>query len=165
MMKRKFLVDSHLAKLARWLRMLGYDAEIKPDPQAPLGEFVWQARMNNRVALTVRRHVPRDLKNDLVVLSHGTIADQLRELKRFNLISIPESIDLAESRCSICNAPLKQLSTKNPSDRPILLGHPELKPGTLKRYNDFFSCTNPRCGKLYWEGAHWCRIKQVLESL
>ncbi len=161
----KFLLDSHLGKLARWLRMLGYDAEIKRDPQEPLGAFVWQARESSRIPVTVRKQVPKDLEDDLIVLTHGSIVEQLQELKRLGLISIPKNIELAKSRCSLCNAPLRELSMEDDEDKKTILSHPDLKAGTLQFQNTFYLCENPSCAKLYWEGAHWHRIKQTLRQM
>jgi uncharacterized protein with PIN domain len=33
---------------------------------------------------------------------------------------------------------------------------------TLSHYEDFWKC--PKCGQIYWQGAHWTRIRKTLEA-
>ncbi len=160
----KFLLDSHLGKLARWLRMLGYDTVMKDNPQDPLGEFVWQARMSGRIPVTARKQIPRDLRSDLVIIPQGPVVKQLRELKERGFIDIPQKIELSQTRCSLCNASLMLLAMSNPQHVKIISTHPDVKKGTLKFQSVFYSCTNPDCGKMYWEGIHWERIKHTLRK-
>ncbi len=161
----RFLLDSHLGKLARWLRMLGHDTELKQDPKDPLGSFVWQAKINGRIPVTVRKHVPKDLRSDVVIISHGSVIEQLQELTNRGYISIPMEINLADSRCSLCNGVLRELSMDDPNDLAILQSHPDLKPGTLRFQRRFYLCKNLACRKLYWEGAHWEKIKKSLRKI
>jgi uncharacterized protein with PIN domain len=79
-------------------------------------------------------------------------AEKLAKLaKRFNF---KLKIDLSVSRCPKCNATIRSISKET-----VVNQIPE---ATFTYYNDFWKC--PGCGQVYWQGAHWKKIKKTLEE-
>ena len=148
-----FILDAMLGKLTRWLRMMGHDAKyaIEFDDS----ELIAIAKKENRVLLT------RDLALYQHAIAKGVEAyyvegdmesERLAELSaRF---TIPIEIDLDQSRCPKCNTKLTQVSKAEIADK--------VEKNTLSHYDVFWRC--PNCGAVYWQGAHWTKIRATLEE-
>jgi uncharacterized protein with PIN domain len=63
-------------------------------------------------------------------------------------------VDMKRSRCPKCNAQVKPISKEKVSGK--------VKETTYTHYNEFWEC--PKCGQIYWQGAHWTRIRKTLET-
>ncbi len=150
----KFLADSMLGKLTRWLRILGYDVKYLNDAEDK--ELMEIALKERRVLLT------RDY--DLSKRAHALGAesfcikgvgeiDGLFEMKEgFN---IDLDVDTENSRCPKCNAKIIGV----PKDK-IWNRIPE---STARFHNEFWICTD--CGQIYWQGSHWKRILETLNKV
>jgi uncharacterized protein len=147
----KFLLDIHLGKLARNLRLCGFDAFLFNGELD--AELVHQALKARRIVLT----------RDLELLKRGTLkrgywirndtpGHQLTEvIKRYNLFNRLQPFH----RCLICNGKLKMISKKKIVDQ---------LPAKVREYfNEFFQCSS--CGKLYWKGSHYSSMKRKIEKL
>jgi len=149
----KFIADGMLGKLARWLRMLGQDVEYFN--QLEDAELMAKAKKEHRVLLTrdLELYQRATAKNiDAFYVEGKTEAEKLAELaKRFG---IPLQIDLKLSRCPKCNTQIEE----TPKDE--LAG--KVKEKTFRYYNEFWEC--PKCGSIYWQGAHWGRIRATLKE-
>lgn len=147
----KFLADAMLGKLSRWLRMLGQDVEYST--QLGDDQLLTQAKAESRVLLTkdfelYQRALGRGL--EAFYLQGTSEAERLAELaKRFGL---PLEIDMDRSYCPRCNGKL-QAATKEQ-----IRG--DVEANTFLYYDKFWKC--PKCGHLYWQGAHWKQIMQTL---
>jgi uncharacterized protein with PIN domain len=149
----KFLTDGMLGKLTRWLRMLGHDVEYSKSLDDD--QLITMAREEGRVLLT------RDLKLYQRATSRGTEAflvegktedEKLAELaRRFNL---KLEIDVAMSNCPKCNTRVKIVSKDEVTN--------QVPSTTYLYYNEFWKC--PKCGQIYWQGAHWKRIEATLKK-
>ncbi len=151
--KLKFIADGMLGKLTRWLRMLGHNVKYANDLDDR--KLIRIAKTEKRILLT------RDVELYQQAISHNTNAflvegrneaERLAALsKRFKLIM---ELDPYVSRCPKCNTKIKpaekdKISSKIPSS-------------TRTFYEEFWEC--PRCGKIYWQGAHWKRITETLNE-
>jgi uncharacterized protein with PIN domain len=149
----KFIADGMLGKLTRWLRMLGQDVQYsnKLDDD----ELSALAKKERRVLLTrdlelYQRAIAKGI--DAFYVEGRTEAAKLAELaKRFDF---PLAIDLKRSRCPRCNTKIR------PTPKEKLAG--KVEKNTFIYYNEFWKC--PRCGHIYWQGAHWGRIRATLEK-
>ena len=149
----KFIADGMLGKLARWLRMLGHDVEYSS--KLDDAQLIMDAKKKRRILLT------RDLELYQQATAKGvnafylegkTEAEKLAHFaKRF---SIKLDIDMATSRCTKCNTRVKPISKEKVADK--------IEKSTFSYYNDFWEC--PKCGQIYWQGAHWTRIRKTLET-
>jgi uncharacterized protein with PIN domain len=85
-------------------------------------------------------------------LEGKTEAERLANLaKRFK---IQLDIDMATSRCTKCNTIVKLIPKEKVVDK--------VEKSTFSHYEDFWEC--PKCGQIYWQGAHWIRIRKTLEA-
>lgn len=75
----RFIADSNVGRLARWLRILGYD--VTYDAFIEDGDLVRQALAEGRVILT-RDHgvVLRKAVREYVFVEHDAIEEQLRQV-------------------------------------------------------------------------------------
>lgn len=147
----RFVLDIHLGKLARYLRLLGFDALYRNDFQDE--ELVDLSSSQSRILLTRDRGL---LKHSLV--THGYC---LRETNpRRQLIEVVRRFDLFGSvypfqRCLHCNGLLQSV------EKATI--HGQLLPATRQYFNDFRLCST--CGKIYWQGSHYRRMGQFIEQL
>ncbi len=149
----KFIADSMLGKLARWLRMLGQDAVYTTE----LGdsELLKVAKKESRVLLTrdlelYKRAVTRGI--DAFYVEGKTESDRLAELSRRYALEL--TLDMEKSHCPLCNTKLKTAPKEQLAN--------ELKKNTLTYYDKFWKC--PNCGQVYWQGAHWKQITNTLNE-
>ena len=147
----RFVLDVHLGKLARLLRMLGFDAAYRSDYTD--SQIVGISVGERRIVLTRDRGI---LKTNAV--THGywvrssNPKEQLEEvLRRFDLASRVMPFD----RCMVCNARLHRVEREAVLER--------LPRRTAERCEEFYRCEG--CGKLYWKGSHYERMKKSIRKL
>jgi len=147
----KFVLDVHLGKLARYMRLCGFDTCYHPD----LGddEIINFSLEEKRVILT------RDvglLKNGRVKRGYWVRSirteEQIKEI--LNRFDLRQEIRLF-TRCMECNAMLKDV------DKEAITGR--LLPKTRAYYSEFKLC--PGCDRIYWEGSHYRRMKEFITGL
>ncbi|MGO8805943.1 MAG: Mut7-C RNAse domain-containing protein [Candidatus Bathyarchaeia archaeon] len=147
----KFLADSMLGKLARWLRILGQDVvyNIELDDNALLD----LAKKETRVLLT------RDLelyRHAAVTGIEALFVEGKSEPERLGEVAARYELtleaDMEKSFCPLCNGKLKATSKEQLLD--------ELQKTTFTYYEKFWKC--PNCGQTYWQGAHWKQINRTL---
>jgi uncharacterized protein with PIN domain len=145
-----FFADAHLGGLARWLRMLGFDAIY--DPPLNDADIVRQAALERRVVLTRDRELlkRRDVLRGCFVHALKPEA-QLREVAlRYPVAERMRPFSL----CLHCNLVLAPADADAVRDRV-----PER---IQAHYRTFMHCAG--CGRIYWEGSHWDRMRSVLAS-
>ncbi|MFN2396743.1 MAG: Mut7-C RNAse domain-containing protein, partial [Bacteroidales bacterium] len=147
----RFILDVHLGKLARILRMTGFDTLYRNDLDDP--EIIQIAEDENRIVLTRDRGI---LKNKRVKHGHFVESryakEQLREI--INIFGLKNHIRFL-SRCIACNGTIEEVNKEEIQD--------ELKPGTNQYFHEFFRCRD--CGKIYWEGSHFDRMMDFYEEM
>jgi uncharacterized protein with PIN domain len=143
----RFVADVHLGRLARLLRMMGFDTawanHLADD------EIVSTARGQGRIILSRDRGL---LKRRAV--THGCLIRSLEP--REQLAEVLARFDLARqvrlfSRCMDCNAVLARVSRVSVLDA--------LPPSVAETCSEFSRC--PRCGKVFWRGTHWETMKKL----
>jgi uncharacterized protein with PIN domain len=149
----KFIADGMLGKLTRWLRMLGHN--VKYSNKLDDAQLMVIAKKERRILLTrdlelYQQATAKDV--NAFYLEGTTEAERLAQLaKRYK---IPLNIDLKISRCPKCNARVKPIPKESVEDK--------VEETTFKFYDEFWQC--PKCGQVYWQGAHWTRIRKTLEE-
>ena len=140
-----------LARLARWLRVLGWDTRL--DPALPDAEIVRLAEAEQRVLLTRDRGLLRELRpRQALQITHDQPLAQLTQVLRELHLEAPQELF---TRCTVCNTPLSPpLDTES---RARLL-----PPDVLALPGPARAC--PGCGRLYWPGSHARRMRQALEG-
>jgi uncharacterized protein with PIN domain len=149
----KFVADGMLGKLSRWLRMMGHD--VKYSTEFKDVELIALSKKERRVLLTrdLQLYQRSTVKGvDAFYVEGKTEAERLAELaQRFG---IRLEIDLEESRCSNCNTRIRSVPKEKVAGR--------VEDNTFKHYGDFWEC--PKCKQVYWQGAHWTRIRATLRE-
>jgi uncharacterized protein with PIN domain len=146
-----FLADAHLGGLARFLRMLGFDTLYENALHDR--DILRLAARERRTVLTRDRELLkcRDIARGCFVHERKPEA-QLREVAtRFGLATRMKPFTL----CLHCNLPLESL------DRAAALAQVPLR--IAERYETFVRC--PGCRRIYWEGSHWQRMREMLGAL
>lgn len=142
-----------LGGLARWLRILGYEADY--DSTIDDASLLRIAREKDMILLTrdEELHNRAKAKNLSSMLVMGeTEEERLAQLARTLGISL--RIDRARTRCPECGSELQQASRQAvASDVPSQ---------SLKIYNQYWKCGNLECAKVYWHGSHWKQIHHTL---
>ena len=149
--RTRFVLDVHLGRLARYLRLLGFDTLYRNDYDDH--EIVRLAHDQSRIILTRDKGL---LKHRAVTrgrwVRHTRPLDQLREtLAAFDLVGSARPF----TRCAICNGNLRPLGRRQIAD---------VVPARVReRHDKFARCTS--CGHIYWPGTHTTRIRKALQDV
>jgi len=147
----RFVVDTMLGRLARWLRAMGYDT-LYPG-QAEDRRLLQLARAEERILVTRDRMLARLAEPRSCLIHAESVDDQLLEAVERLALSPDGSGWL--SRCLECNARLE------PGAREALRG---LVPEhVFATHADFMRC--PGCARIYWAGSHADRMLERLTRL
>ena len=147
----RFVIDSHLGRLAVYLRMLGFDTLYRNDYRDD--DLV-------RISLEERRTL---LTSDRSLLMRGAVTHGYFVRQRHwreQLIDVIYRFDLAGcvsplTRCLVCNEPLEVVAKKAIVDR--------VPPRSRESCNEFWQC--PGCRRLYWNGSHHRRMLQFIDQM
>ncbi|MEM1606875.1 MAG: Mut7-C RNAse domain-containing protein [Candidatus Bathyarchaeia archaeon] len=144
-------VDGMLGKLARWLRMLGFDTKYFNNVSDD--DILRISSEENRIILTrdyqfFKKANARGVR--AIFVEGKTHVERLANLSKH--LGIKLEIDLERSRCPKCNARIKPVSKEEIKDR--------VPASTYKIYNEFWICSG--CGQVYWKGSHWKKINNTL---
>lgn len=148
-MAHRFIADTMLGKLARWLSHLGYDIIYKPcDRDADL---LKEAAATERTILTRDTRLVEE-KPARAHLIHSTLLwEQLKEMLDAFPIDVKKTLF---TRCSRCNTPVKRIEKSEVKDR--------LPPLVHQTQETIYQC--PGCGHLYWPATHVDHIRQLLKE-
>jgi len=149
-----FFADTMLGRLARWLRMLGYDTvyeKVISDESLVARVLTEQRWLLTRDRYLVQRNVLRG-RQTLIVSDH--LQDQLRQLQSELHLDLDLS-DKTASRCAACNNIL------------IVIPHEEaaltVPAYVASLHPRFVQC--PNCRQIYWPGTHWTHMLSRLQEL
>jgi len=152
----QFVADAMLGKLARWLRMMGYDTLCAADMPVDDDDLLNIAVDESRILLTRDRELYERAKAmdiPAVYLEGKEIVDQLVQLVRELDLKLSESPSTLI--CPSCNGRLVEVSKREVVGRV---------PGTvLDTHDRFWICQS--CGQVYWEGNHWKKIRETVRRV
>lgn len=147
----KFVADCMLGKLAKWLKILGFDTayftKIEDDDLLDL------AQRESRILLTRDNGLMEKSKNVQALFINSEIwSEQIKQvLKVFTL----EAEIKPNSRCIDCNRALKAL----PKERAKNLVTP-----FIYRHAEVFSLC-PECGRVFWKGTHFNDMERKIAEI
>lgn len=143
----RFLADQMLARLARWLRLLGYDCALVTEGKSDEA-LVNFARQSGRILLTGARSLGAMYPDLVMTVPAENTAAAAGEIVRRWPLNFPQT---SFSRCSVCNVPVEPVSFNAVADR--------LPERVRERNLPMTRC--PHCGRLYWPGGHVERLRQT----
>ena len=147
----RFVVDAHLGKLARYLRLLGFDTRFEND--CGDAALVQAVQAEHRILLTrdrallMRRGV-----------THGCYVRPTRPLDQLGYLI--RRLDLYRcfrpfTRCMLCNGFLGPVDKRELED--------SLPPRVRVAFERFWRCGG--CGQVYWQGSHYDRLQGLVQEL
>lgn len=145
----KLLADTMLGRLAKWLRILGYDTAYLAD--ADNFAVMRLARAEDRLILTRDRTLAGRRGVRTLLLESETLEEQLRQVRD----DVGPPPDPPFSRCPACNQPLVQA--------PPELVAARVPPYVQRTHSRFARCV--ACDRLYWPGSHWQRMQALIAGL
>jgi uncharacterized protein with PIN domain len=150
----KFIVDRNVGKLARWLRLMGYDTRFFDGGDD--SELVAIAKAEGRVILSrdtqiMKRRLITSGRIKAVLIQSDQPGEQIRQViatlgleSRFKPFTI----------CLECNQPLVERAKDEVKEL--------VPPYVFKTQDQFMQC--PNCGRIYWRGTHWREMTKKLED-
>ena len=140
-----------LGKLAKWLKILGFDAlffnKIEDD------DLLSRARKEKRILLTRDTGLIEKAKDvETLFLESEEWRDQVKQV--LDKFSLWERVN-PHTRCIDCNVKLKDLPKKNAKNL--------VTPFVYKHADSFALC--PGCGRVFWRGTHFKDMEFKIEEL
>ena len=146
----KFIADCHLGKLAKYLRIMGFDTLFFPHIDDD--DLIIIANKEKRIILTRDRELSQRKNAPVLFLEPTDTKEQLKMLiKYYKLKEHPAPF----SRCIVCNTPLQVIEKKNIIER--------LPEKVIKHFDYFEYC--PACDRIYWQGDHYRHMMEFLEQV
>jgi len=137
----KFLADRNLGKLAKWLRILGYDTVY--DRENMGRALLDRGFREGRVVLTRRKDMARrNYRGRMLVIVSDDLPGQLQEVTAAFGLTPDRSAYF--TRCILCNEILL--------DMPREEAKPFVPPSIYATHKHFGRCRS--CGRFYWPGTH-----------
>ncbi len=149
--KMKFFLTRELGRLAKWLRILGFDARYERSNDKSC--CVIESLKEERILITRNLRFGRRRGGSVVVIKHDRLQDQLKDLK--DAIGLKVDTTRLFTRCTICNMELAGV-LKGAVEKEV----PEY---VYQTNQDFKRC--PDCGRIYWHGTHWGNAERLLRKL
>lgn len=151
----KFIVDSNVGRLARWLRIAGFDTVFASDIDD--NRLVRVALDEGRVLLTrdtqiMKRRLVTSGRLKTILIETDDVTAQLRQvLTTLNLASEVRPFSL----CIECNEPL-ELKKREEVEGLV-------PPYVFQTQTQYMQCAS--CRRIYWRGTHWERMCSELERI
>ncbi|MBI4287102.1 MAG: Mut7-C RNAse domain-containing protein [Chloroflexi bacterium] len=153
-MEVRFLADVNVVKLARLLRVLGYDAKVIPDEDD--NHLIATALKEDRILLTrdtqiMRRRIVTIGRLKALLVQDDRPEQQLRQV----VSALRLDYNLGRfTRCLECNEVLVERAKEDMRDL--------VPPYVFKTQTEFRQC--PGCKRVYWRGTHWQNMNHDLEQ-
>jgi uncharacterized protein with PIN domain len=151
----EFVADENVGKLARSLRLLGYDTVFfrgETDSQ-----IIGIALNENRIILTRDTHIMKRRlvtagKIKAILICSDNIEEQIKQVVlELDLSALKKPFTL----CLECNRLLVARTKEEVKER--------VPPYVFKTQHEFVECLE--CHRIYWKGTHWEAMSRMLEKL
>lgn len=146
----KFVADVHLGKLARLLRLLGFDTVYSNS--CTKEELLHTALTEERVLLSRNPAFKKQYALRSVIINSEEPEEQVNQV-----IGQPEVRKEIRpfTRCLRCNGRLQPVAKET--------ALPLLEENTRLYYHEFWQCDS--CDQLYWKGPHYNMMMNTLRRL
>ena len=151
----KFIVDNNVGKLAKWLRIMGYDSLFFNGSDD--SRMVATALAEKRVILTrdtqiMRRGVVTSGRLKAVLIQSDKPDEQKRQVVEILNLDCQSGLFTI---CLECNQPLEERTRQQVKGR--------VPPYVFQTQDQYVEC--PACHRIYWKGTHWQAMTRKLEKL
>jgi len=143
----KFLLDRMLGQTAKWLRLMGIDAEYASDGSDD-DSLRKKAEREDRILVTRDKELSKT-ENGFLVPPVSTEEVLGKIISEFDIEIKPLT------RCSKCNSLVRSVSKESVKDA--------VPDRVYSIQEDFWRCTG--CGQIYWKGTHWEDILAKIERI
>jgi uncharacterized protein with PIN domain len=136
----RFIAESTLGKLAKWLRILGFDTLY--EPHVPGREPV-DTREGRRIFLTRTKRVAiREDSHNLIFITSNHPFDQLKEV--IQALEIKAEDIQTFSRCIRCNTTIREIGRNDVQGK--------VPDYVWESHDTFHTCD--QCRRIFWSGSH-----------
>jgi uncharacterized protein with PIN domain len=147
----RFVLDTHLGRLAAYLRLFGFDTLYRNDYDDPTLADI--SVKEHRILLTRDKQLLMRKQ-----ITHGYYVRATQPRKQ--LLEVLTRFDLRETRqpftrCMHCNGEIRPVAKEEIEWR--------LLPRTKAWCTEFWQCS--QCNKIYWKGSHYQRMLQLIKSI
>ena len=148
---RRFIADVMLGRLAKWLRIAGFDVlysnKFSDEELIAISNREGRVLLSRDTRLLIRKSV-----KEFIFLESQELQMQLRQVfDRLRILSLPSPL----TRCLACNEALIEATRESV--------RPSVPVFVYRTQAHFKSC--PRCGKIFWAGTHRSSVIRTLEKL
>ena len=147
----KFILTKEVGRLARWLRILGFDAVYYREDNT--ARVLLLALREERIVVTRNKLLFDKISAKAVYLREERVEAQLKAMIGKLKILIDE--EKMFSRCVLCNKALTAVDKQSIKER--------VPAYVYKTQDAFMECS--LCRRVYWPGTHWGKIKKALKNL
>ncbi|MCU0377921.1 MAG: Mut7-C RNAse domain-containing protein [Bacteroidales bacterium] len=147
----RFILDVHLGRLAKYLRLCGFDTLYSSHFSDP--EIIEISVRDGRIVLTRDKLLLKDkrINRGYRIISQNH-EEQMREV--FEEFNLRNHLNLF-CRCIRCNTPLEVVDKKDILHR--------IQANTTRYYSSFSRC--PNCDRIYWDGSHYNNMKKFIAGI
>ncbi|MBN1531339.1 MAG: twitching motility protein PilT [Spirochaetes bacterium] len=152
----RFVLDVHLRKLSRYLRLLGFD--VLYDERLDDRDLAEVSTVEDRILLTRdRRLLMRSgVSRGYTVRDTHPPRQVVEVLQRFSLRDLCRPF----TRCLECNGRIESMDT---AARESVAAVGQIPPGVLSWCREFYRCSS--CRRIYWKGSHYERLTQLAGTI
>ncbi len=146
----RFVADAQLGRLARFMRMAGFDTLYRNDYADR--EIALLAAQHGRIVLTRDRDLlkHRAVARGCFLRAIGAEQQFCEVVRRYGLGASAQPF----TRCLLCNSALTAIASQSVRDG--------LPPSVLARRLPLSQC--PDCQRIYWRGTHWHHMRRLLDA-
>lgn len=153
-MRPRFIVDTNVGKLARWLRVMGYDAlfinDMDDEGLITIGLREKRVLLTKDTQIMLRRVVTSG-KLKALLIRDDDLKAQLRQVVEAMNLNLRRQFTV----CLECNESLLPRTKEEVRD--------VVPPYVFQTQCQYLQC--PACHRVYWRGTHWQRMKRELDTL
>ena len=142
----RFICDFMLARLSKWMRLLGFDTAYYRNTNGKT--IIYHSRKEGRTILT-RSKILKKKYDDTMLIESEHLMDQLKQVTKSAKIKTPFA------RCPVCNIEIKEVKKQIVKE--------DVPAYVFEIHNEFKKC--PQCGRVFWKGTHYKRIKKVINEI
>ncbi len=147
----KFIADAMLGRLARWLRIIGYD--ILYESSISDDDLIARAIREHRIILTMdRKLTERESARNSLLIKSPSYKEQLKQVITHYNIDYKTEIF---TRCLVCNRRLDPVAKEKIKDK--------VPPYVYSTQDEFDICQ--QCGRIYWSGTHRIKMLKMLDEI